>query len=223
MTPRVLSPILVIFDCDGVLVDSERLSHLVLQQMLEEYGTAITLQETLEHFMGTSTERCLAVLGSLIGRPAPLDFLASFRDRTFEAFRTSLHPVPGAAEAVANLKTHFCVASNGPREKMRFTLGHTGLLPHFEGRIFSAEDVSRPKPAPDLFIHAARAMSAAPKDCLVVEDSPTGVTAAKAAGMRVAGYAAMGHAKKLRDAGADIVFRDMRELAHVMQLCGSDA
>lgn len=216
-------PSLVIFDCDGVLVDSERLSHSVLQQMLAELGAELTLQETLDHFMGTSTEKCLAVLELLIKRPPPSNFLAAFRDRTFEAFTASLKPVQGAEEVVAALQTPFCVASNGPREKMRFTLGHTGLLRHFEGRLFSAQDVLRPKPAPDLFLHAARVMRADAANCLVVEDSPTGVAAARATGMQVGGYAVMGQAQKLRQAGADVVFSDMAELPRIMQSHAGDA
>jgi HAD superfamily hydrolase (TIGR01509 family) len=206
----------VIFDCDGVLVDSERLSHIVLQQLLAEYGRELSLQETLEHFMGTSTEKCLAVLATLIGRPAPADFLGVFRDRTFDAFKSSLQPISGVAHLLKHLPWPHCVASNGPREKMRFTLGHTGLLPHFEGRLFSAEDVARPKPAPDLFVHAAATMNTAPSRCVVVEDSVTGVQAAKAAGMQVVGYAVMGQDTKLLAAGADHLLQDMAALPRLL-------
>jgi HAD superfamily hydrolase (TIGR01509 family) len=214
--PMPVSPT-VIFDCDGVLVDSERLSHTVLQQMLAEYGKELSLQETLDHFMGTSTERCLSVLSAIIERPAPPDFLLAFRDRTFEAFRTSLQPIAGVTEVLAGLDLPFCVASNGPREKMRFTLGHTGLLTHFHERLFSAEDVARPKPAPDLFLHAAAAMNALPSQCIVVEDSPTGVHAAKEAGMHVIGYAAMGQESKLLAAGAHHILNDMAQLQGILR------
>jgi HAD superfamily hydrolase (TIGR01509 family) len=191
--------------------------------MLAEYGTELSLNETLEHFMGTSTERCLSVLASLIGRPAPPDFLSAFRDRTFQAFRTSLEPVAGVTEVIESLQSPYCVASNGPREKMRLTLEHTGLLPHFEGRIFSAQDVALPKPAPDLFLHAAAAMRARPGSCVVVEDSPTGVKAAKAAGMRVLGYAVMGQDAKLHAAGADRLLKNMAELPQALQALRGDA
>ena len=137
----MLSPSLVIFDCDGVLVDSELLSHAVLKDMIGEFGVDLTLEETLEHFMGTSTEKCLEVLSLLIGQPAPADFLHQFRTRTFDAFAKDLSPVPGTPELLAALQVPYCVASNGPREKMRFTLRHTGLLPFVEGRLFSAQDV----------------------------------------------------------------------------------
>lgn len=207
-----MTPSLIIFDCDGVLVDSERLSHLVLREMIAEYGTELTLEATLALFMGTSTERCVEVLGSLIGHPAPDDFLEVFRQRTFAAFSTALTAVAGVPEVIAGLQVPCCVASNGPHEKMRFTLKHTGLLPHFEGRMFSAQDVARPKPAPDLFLHAASTLGFGARACLVVEDSPTGVTAARAAGMQVLGFAAMGQAERLRDAGADTVFEHMDQL-----------
>lgn len=205
-------PSLLIFDCDGVLVDSERLSHTVLREMIAEYGVHLTLEETLEHFMGTSTEKCLEVLASLIGRSAPADFLAQFRDRTFLVFRRSLAAVAGVAEVLATLRVPFCVASNGPREKMRFTLGHTGLLPHFEGRLFSAQDVRLPKPAPDLFLHACATLGVPAAACLVVEDSPTGIAAARAAGMQALGFAAMGQAEKLLRAGAHATFSHMSQL-----------
>lgn len=213
----------VIFDCDGVLVDSERLCHTVLQEILAEYGKELSLQETLDHFMGTSKERCLSVLASIIGRPVPPDFLSVFQDRTFEAFSKDLVPVHGVPEVIAALQSPYCVASNGPHEKMRFTLGQTGLLRHFEGRLFSAEDVARPKPAPDLFLHAASSMNARPHSCVVVEDSPTGVTAAKAAGMRVLGYAAMGQEAKLLAAGVDHLLSAMAELPNVLQAMRVDA
>lgn len=206
------APSLIIFDCDGVLVDSERLSHLVLRDMVAEQGVELTLEEAFERFMGSSDEKCLEVLGVVLGRPAPADFMDRFRDRAFEAFGQSLTAVDGVPELVATLNMPCCVASNGLREKMRFTLGHTGLLRHFEGRMFSAQDVRHPKPAPDLFLHAAATLGARPADCLVIEDSATGVRAARAAGMRVFGYAAMGQAEKLRNAGAHDTLARMSEL-----------
>jgi HAD superfamily hydrolase (TIGR01509 family) len=207
-----MPPQLVIFDCDGVLVDSERLSHEVLRTMLAEMGLALTLQQAYEHFMGSSTERCLQTIGSLLGRAPAADFMDTFRDRSFEAFRAGLAAVPGVAGVLQALPMPYCVASNGPHEKMRFTLGLTGLLPRFAGRTFSAQDVARPKPAPDLFLHAAATLAAEPAACVVVEDSPTGVAAARAAGMTVFGYAAMTPATRLQAAGADRVFTRMDDL-----------
>lgn len=206
------APRLVIFDCDGVLVDSERLSHLVMQQMLADLGLALTLEEAFGHFMGLSTDTCRARIDSLLGRPAPAGFMDDFQARCFDAFATRLTPVPGVPELLRSLPMPCGVASNGPHEKMRFTLGHTGLLPLLEGRLFSAQDVARPKPAPDLFLHAAATLGAAPAQCVVVEDSATGVAAARAAGMTVLGYAAMGQADKLRQAGAHGVINHMADL-----------
>ena len=208
---------LIIFDCDGVLVDSERISHTVLRQMLAEVGVQLTLQEALDRFMGASTAKGLALMEGLMGRSAPLAFLAELRERTFEAFGTELTAVPGVLDMLVSLDLPSCVASNGSREKMNFTLHRTGLLHHFADRMFSADEVARPKPAPDLFLHAAAAMKTAAQACVVVEDSATGVAAAKAAGMRVYGYAAMGQAAKLHAAGADRVFADMAEVGSALR------
>lgn len=216
-----MAPSLLIFDCDGVLVDSERLSHEVLRQMLAEHGVALSLQEALDRFMGTSTERCLELLSQLMGSAAPADFMHRFRDRTFAAFETSLQPVAGVPELLRSLPHRYCVASNGPREKMRLTLRLTGLIGFLEGRMFSAQDVARPKPAPDLFLRAAAALGARPDECLVIEDSPTGVAAARAAGMPVFGYAWMGQGERLCAAGAAWVFDSMAELPRLLGTMGS--
>ncbi len=205
-------PPLLLFDCDGVLVDSELTAHLILQEMLGESGVTLSLQETLDRFMGTSTQRFLADLATLLGGQVPTGFLRRFQDRTFAAFRTDLKAVDGALELIASLAIPFCVASNGPREKMQLTLGRTGLLPLFAGRLFSADDVVRPKPAPDLFLHAAQSLGASPADCVVIEDSPTGIAAGLAAGMRVLGFAPMGQAARLRAAGAVVVFDRLLDL-----------
>lgn len=211
------SPDLLIFDCDGVLVDSERLAHDVLLQMLAEAGITMTLQQAYDRFMGASTEKCVAILQDLLDAPPPADFMPRYADRCFAAFREGLSAVDGIPPLLDALTLPYCVASNGPREKMRFTLGHTGLLPRFEGRLFSAQDVERPKPAPDLFLHAARTLGAEPQRCVVVEDSPTGVAAARAAGMTVYGYAAMTDAARLQAAGAHRTFQRMAELPALLQ------
>ena len=213
-------PSLVLFDCDGVLVDSERLSHSVLREMIAEYGVNLTLEQTLEHFMGTSTEKDLEILASLISQPVPAGFDDTFNARSFEAFTRALEAVPGVPELLTNFQLPFCVASNGPRKKMRFTLGHTGLLPFFEGRLFSAQDVKFPKPAPDLFLHAAATLGVAAADCLVIEDSVSGVLAARSAGMPVFGFAAMGQGEKLSQAGAHLVFEEMAALTSILSAYG---
>ena len=210
-------PSLVLFDCDGVLVDSERLSHSVLREMIADYGVCLTLEQTLDYFMGTSTEKGLEMLASLIGRPAPADFDDKFNARSFEAFTRSLAPVPGVPQLLASLQLPYCVASNGSRKKMHFTLGLTGLLPFFKGRLFSAQDVKTAKPAPDLFLYAAASLCVSAADCLVVEDSVSGVMAARSAGMRVFGFAAMGQGEKLRQAGAHLVFGEMADLPSLLR------
>lgn len=204
---------LVIFDCDGVLVDSERLSHAVLCQMLGEMGVHISFEDAVMRFMGTSMPTCLDRIGDLLGHAAPSDFQSRFAQRTRTAFEHSLVVVPGVVEALDSLNVPFCVASNGNRKKVDFTLGMTGLLPRFAGRIFTVDDVTHPKPAPDLFLHAARTLHADPSRTTVVEDTPAGVLAAKAAGMSAIGFATLTQASRLRDAGADAIASSMAEVS----------
>jgi HAD superfamily hydrolase (TIGR01509 family) len=208
---------LVIFDCDGVLVDSERLSHEVLQQMLAERGVTIGFDDVVQRFIGTSLPTCLARVADLLGGPLPADFQARFAQRTRDAFAAGLTVVPGVEAVLDGLALPYCVASNGNRAKVEFTLGHTGLRSRFEGRIFTADDVLHPKPAPDLFLHAARRLGADPARTTVVEDTPTGITAARAAGMRTIGFAAMTPAARLQDAGADHVAHTMGDVQALLR------
>ncbi len=210
-------PALVIFDCDGVLVDSEHISHSVLHTMLLESGVSISYEETMDRFIGTSNVGFLKEVGGLCGGVAPAGFLDRFREATLAAFSEHLSAVAGVEELLLALPVPYCVASNGRHFKMQATLGKTHLLKHFTNRIFSFEDVERPKPAPDLFLHAARSLGADPSECVVVEDSPTGVQAARAAGMRALGYAAMTSPKKLIDAGAHAVFGSMSHLPALLR------
>ena len=212
---------LLILDCDGVLVDSERLSHSVLRQMLLEQCVVLSYEDTVERFIGTSMPVCLARVAELLGRPPPQDFAARFAQRTRIAFEAELVAVPGVERLLDALDRPCCVASNGNRAKVEFTLGHTGLLPRFAGRIFSADDVPHPKPAPDLFLHAARALGALPQHTSVVEDTPTGIRAAKAAGMRAIGFAAMTPRHRLAEAGADALVDSMTELQALLGLDGA--
>ncbi len=209
---------LVIFDCDGVLVDSERLSHVVMREMLAERGVDLSFDETVERFIGTSVELCLARIGELLGRAAPVDFEPEFVRRTSAAFTAGLRAVSGVEQVLDSLITPYCVASNGNRAKVDFTLGHTGLLPRFAGRIFTANDVLHPKPAPDLFLLAARSLGADPAHTTVVEDTPTGIAAARAAGMRAIGFAAMTPAARLAAAGADAVVTTMAEVQALLSV-----
>ena len=222
MTPSRSAPGLVIFDCDGVLVDSERISHQVLLDMLAERGHRLSFEEAVATFMGSSMQRTLELVETMVQVP-PEEFLPAFRTRTFDAFMSSLQPVAGVPELLDALVTPFCVASNGPREKMTLTLTRTGLMRHFADRLFSADDVERPKPAPDLFLLAAARLGVEPASCVVIEDSPTGVRAARAAGMTVFGYAALMSAQHLRDAGAHRIFDRMQDLPALLGLAGDGA
>lgn len=203
---------LVIFDCDGVLVDSERVTNLVFAELLGELGLHYTLEGMFEHFVGSSMPQCLEKIEAELGRPVPADFVATYQKRRNIALERDLKPVPGIVAALDAINLPTCVASSGAHDKMRLTLGLTGLWPRFEGRIFSVTDVEKPKPAPDVFLHAAKTLGFAPAACVVVEDSPTGVKAAIAAGMTVLGYSAMMSADRLRAAGAHHCFGDMAAL-----------
>lgn len=200
---------LIIFDCDGVLVDSERITNEIFAQMLNELGVPATLEYMFEHFVGCSMAQCLALIAELLGHAPPPDFVDEYRRRTRLALESRLTAIPGVEQALDRIALPYCVASNGDHAKMRMTLGITGLLPRFDGRLFSVTEVARGKPAPDVFLHAAAQFGVAPDRCLVVEDTPTGVSAGVAAGMTVWGYSALTPARRLLDAGADRVFDEM--------------
>jgi HAD superfamily hydrolase (TIGR01509 family) len=203
---------LVIFDCDGVLVDTERIAVRIDVIVLAELGWPMTEAEVVERFMGRSDEEMTADIEAHLGRPLPASWEEPFRHLYRQAFEAELEPVAGVVEALDAIAIPTCVASSGTHEKIRFTLGLTGLYERFAGRIFSVSDVARGKPAPDLFLHAAARMGVPPAQCAVVEDSRYGVDAARAAGMRAFGYAG-GLAPKGALAGPQtIVFEDMREL-----------
>lgn len=203
---------LVIFDCDGVLVDSERHCNQAMADELARLGVSLTLEQTIERFIGRSMPQCLAIIEGLLGRPAPADFEARLAARTQDRLQRALQPVAGVPELLDALPHPYCVASNGNSAKMRFTLGHTGLLARLEGRLFDAGMVPRPKPAPDLFLLAARHHAADPTRCVVVEDTPTGIAAARAAGMCAVGFAGLTPLQRLHEAGAHHVIRSMADL-----------
>lgn len=208
---------LIIFDCDGVLVDSERITNQVFVDMLNELGLPLTLEDMFEQFVGHSMNQCLDKITSMLGKPLSADFLPAYRTRTKNALESGLLPIPGIEDALDKLALPTCVASSGDHEKMRTTLGITGLWRRFEGRIFSATEVANPKPAPDIFLHAAKELNASPANCVVVEDTPTGVAAAVAAGMTVLGYCGLTPAHRLQAAGAHHVFDSMDALPSLVQ------
>jgi HAD superfamily hydrolase (TIGR01509 family) len=189
----VTSPSLLIFDCDGVLVDSEELGIQTLVDTAREYGPfEMDIAEALRLFRGRKMGDCAEVLAERLGKPLPEDFIPQVRVRQAEVFRRSLKPIPGVHDALKEIPVPRCVASNGPREKIALSLSVTGLLPFFEGRIYSSYEVGSWKPDPGLYLHAAAQQKVLPKDCVVVEDSPVGVRAGLAAGMRVCAFVAAG-------------------------------
>jgi HAD superfamily hydrolase (TIGR01509 family) len=201
---------LVIFDCDGVLVDSDRISLRIQAERITLLGLEMSYEDCVREFLGLGMEATLEILGQRLGRPVPEGWERELAAAVREGFRRDLQPVPGVLQALDEIELPTCVASSGSHEKMRFTLGLTGLWDRFAGRIFSVEEVERGKPAPDLFLHAASRMSTLPERCIVVEDSPFGVAGAKAAGMAALGFAAATPFARL-DA-ADAVFTTMADL-----------
>jgi HAD superfamily hydrolase (TIGR01509 family) len=179
---------LVLFDCDGTLVDSEVLAADALAEYVALHGVSITAAEALMRFKGWKMDDCVTELGRMRGAALPAEFVSQLRQRTAILFSSRLQPIEGALELLQSLSVPFCLASNGPRDKIALSLGITGLLPYFsEDRIFSGYEIGSWKPAPDLFLHAAAAVGAAPQRCLVVEDSVPGMLAGLAAGMTVFG------------------------------------
>jgi HAD superfamily hydrolase (TIGR01509 family) len=203
---------LVIFDCDGVLVDSELITNRVFAQMLNELGIAISLEDMFERFVGRSMPQCLEILAKLLGRPVPQHFVEEFQTRSATALKAELKAVPDIEMVLAAMRVPYCVASSGTHEKMHTTLGVTGLLPQFRGKMYSVTEVAQSKPFPDVFLHAARQHCVMPADCAVIEDTPTGVRAGVAAGMTVFGYCALTPRQRLIEAGAHHTFERMRDL-----------
>lgn len=209
---------LVIFDNDGVLVDSEPISNRILASYLTELGHPTTYEDSIRDYMGSAMHRVHDLVLERSGRRLPEDFDEVFHGRVFDAFQSDLLPVPGVDEVLARLAAGgvpYCVASSGSHERIRVALRTTGLYDRFgEERIFSSQDVGRGKPAPDLFLHAARVMGVPAERCVVVEDSPLGVQAAVAAGMDVFGFTAMTPGEKLP--GATVLFSAMDELTALL-------
>ena len=204
---------LVIFDCDGVLIDSEPIANRVFMEQLSGAGLALPLDEVLRTFVGRTRDGCIALASEMLGRPLPEGFGAAWDEALHAALRREVRPVAGIPELLDGMARPWCVASNGQRERMEIALEAAGLLDRVRGRLFTAQEVARPKPAPDLFLHAARVMGHAPAATAVVEDTPTGVRAAVAAGMRAFAYAAAPHANRhdMAALGATL-FDDMRKL-----------
>lgn len=206
----------VIFDCDGTLVDSETLGNSVIVECCQEIGLSITLEKALQHFAGRKMAETIDLIASWHNQPLPPHFLETIRARMATAFEERLKPMPGVHALLAALNTPKAVASNGPLEKMEITLRVTGLLPYFEGHVFSAYQCESWKPEPGLFLYAATQMGVKASRCAVIEDSPLGIRAALRANMRAFGYAPSDEGAELKALGAT-VFHHMDELLHHLQ------
>lgn len=209
---------LVIFDCDGVLVDSEVISCGLVAEMMRQFGADHDLLQALRRYLGRPSTVVTDDYVQLSGQPLPADFVKEWRSQLFDEFDAKLESIPGVRAAVEALPVPYCVASSSDEERIEFCLRATRLWPLFEGRIFSTTMVANGKPAPDLFLLAASQMGAAPHRCLVIEDSVSGIKAGKAAGMVTWGfsggshYAVLDQTEDLIAAGADRVMNRMSEL-----------
>ena len=212
---------LLIFDCDGVLVDSEVLACETLGEMMAFLGHPMSTEEVMREFAGGSLAATVATVERLVGRPLPADVGQRFGELLLARFRRELRPMPGVRDAILALPYRRCVASSSSPDRLRLSLEVTGLAPLFGEHVFSAVQVARGKPAPDLYLLAARTVGEPPERCIVVEDTTRGVAAGRAAGARVIGFAGGGHAtpamvEDLRLAGAEVVISAMHALPAVV-------
>lgn len=214
---------LLIFDCDGVLVDSEPLSIRVLLDTVAAHGGKLTEAEAYRRFLGRSMATLVSVLDTDFDIRADAQFLERMRRDLYSRFEQELRPIDGMGTVLAELPWPKCVASSSQLERIRLSLGLTGLREYLEPNIFSATMVKNGKPAPDLFIHAAREMGASPADCIVVEDSPAGIMAAKSAGMTVFAFTGGSHADRddyraeIAELAPDVIFDAMADLIHLVK------
>ncbi|MGC1204681.1 MAG: HAD family hydrolase [Flavobacteriaceae bacterium] len=188
----------IIFDCDGVLVDSEPITNQVLVDMTNELGGNIDLKYALTHFKGGSMQDCYHKIAKLLQQPLPDNFIEAYRTRSYDLLKNEIKPIKGVKTVLDNLKIPFCVASSGPIEKIRLNLNTTGLLPYFEGNIFSCYTIQKWKPDPSIFLLAAKTMGFKINECLVIEDSLLGVKAAQNGGFDVFGYTAHDYNNELK-------------------------
>ncbi len=215
--PRMPPPVdLVIFDCDGVLIDSERVAIEVDLVVFERIGLTITRQEIAERFVGRSASVMEAAIEAHLGGPLDPQLAGEFERLYLDAFERDLVPVPGIVDALARLDRPKCVASSSSHESLRRNLSKTGLYEAFAGCIFSGDEVRHGKPAPDLFLHAADRMGATPDRCVVVEDSVHGVIAGRAAGMRVLAFITELVDPASLEGEATTLFDDMSQLVHLI-------
>ena len=210
--------ILLILDCDGVLIDSEIISSRIEVEELHRIGCPITLDDYLDVALGrTEEEQIWKAIADQFEVSLPPEFAFETRRRVLTAFESELQAIPGVHEALLKIPCRKCVASGSRMDRLQRNLKLVGLDMHFNGNVFSASQVARGKPFPDLFLHSAGQMGFNPDSCLVVEDSIPGVRGATAAGMTVVGFTGASHCHsdlgpRLTGAGAQAVFRNIQEL-----------
>ncbi|MDE5458580.1 HAD-IA family hydrolase [Bradyrhizobium sp. CSA112] len=219
---------LIIFDCDGVLVDSEVISCRAHAEILSRHGYPITSEQVFHRFLGRSTRQANMEVEAELGRALPDDFHVQLQDELFRSFEADLEAVPHIHAALDEISQAICVASSGSHQRMHVTLGRSRLYDRFAPNIFSAAQVTNGKPAPDLFLFAAEQMHVTPERCVVIEDSVPGIAGGRAAGMTVFGFHGGSHCRpgygdRLRDAGAVAVFDDMRQLPGLIRKIGVEA
>ena len=210
-----MNPKCILFDCDGTLVDSENITNRVVARMARELGINMTLHEAQERFGGKTLDAVIYGMKELSGKEIPNDWLPRLIEGVSNAYETELVPMEGIRELLDNINIPICVASNGEPNHVRSSLILTGLTEYFNENIFTASEVKQPKPAPDLFLYAAKRMGFKPKDCVVIEDSIPGVTAAVNAKIKVYGLVKLCSAEQLENAGA-IPFKTMHELSNLL-------
>jgi HAD superfamily hydrolase (TIGR01509 family) len=209
---------LVIFDGDGVLIDSEPIANRVLMEQLAGVGLQMPPAQVMKTFVGRTRDGCIDLAAQMLGRPLPAEFGKLWDAALYEALEHEVKPVEGIPELLRSMTLPYCVASNAERERMEISLRAAGLLPLVKDLVFTASEVAHPKPAPDLFLYAAKKMGAAPSRCAVVEDTPTGVKAGVAAGMKVFAYAGAAHAdRKALGAEGATLFETMKSLPGLLE------
>jgi HAD superfamily hydrolase (TIGR01509 family) len=207
----------IIFDCDGVLVDSEAISARIFQNMILELGFEVDFETVLEQITGTSMKENLQFISEIIDGELPADFETDFRKRSYEAFKTAIKPVKGVPDLLKMIKVPVAVASSGPVEKIRLNLTTTNLIQFFGDNIFSSYEIGSWKPNPEIYLHAAKAMGIKPGECAVIEDSLPGIQAAKAGGFDVFGFANDKNKTAFKELGARVFF-EMEELENLLQI-----
>ncbi|KQB40050.1 HAD family hydrolase [Flavobacterium aquidurense] len=205
----------VIFDCDGVLVDTEKIGNGVMLSMAAEYGFKMKLEDAYRDFNGRNLKECFLHIEEAIGKKLPDNFESEYREKSFEAFKTQVRPMEGIVKFLNKLKIPYCVASSGPVDKIRLNLEVAGLLDKFENKIFSSYQINSWKPDPGIFLHAAKQMGFDVKDCIVIEDSKAGVMAGIQGGFKVYGFANGFNNEDLENEGAEL-FHSYDELSFLV-------